>query len=81
MEEHFADEEKLMEAHQYPELDSHRKKHDYMRKVLREFVQRFEANELNMELEFINFLKTWIVDHILTVDRKYGPFFSERGVS
>ncbi len=38
------------------------------------------ADESMDDIEFIKFLKDWIVDHILTVDRKYGPFLNEKGV-
>jgi hemerythrin len=79
-EDHFAEEERLMQQHDYPELDSHRKKHEYLKKEILHYNRRFAAGESFDDIDFIKFMKDWIVDHILTVDRKYGPFLNKMGV-
>ena len=80
VDEHFAEEEEVMAANDYPEINSHRKRHESLKQMVRVFEQRYKKGERNLELPFINFLKVWIVDHILTIDRKYGPFLNERGI-
>jgi hemerythrin len=42
--------------------------------------QIIKPDESMDDINFIKFLKDWIVDHILTVDRKYGPFLNKKGV-
>jgi hemerythrin len=80
VDDHFAEEEELLQSHGYPEFKSHQKKHESLRHMVGMFEQRHKKGERNIELPFIHFLKVWIVDHILTVDRKYGPFLNEKGV-
>ena len=42
---------------------------------------RYVAGEMRMDMSIINFLKDWIINHILTEDRKYGPFLNDKGVT
>jgi len=78
---HFTEEESLLERHHYPEYEPHRAKHQGLIKdVLRLRAQRQkEGTELGTDV--LGLLKSWIIDHILTEDRRYGQFLNERGVS
>jgi hemerythrin-like metal-binding protein len=68
---HFKSEEKAMEEASYPELPAHIKIHDsFVSKVL-EFKKDFDEGNVYISLEIINFLKDWILDHILKEDKKY----------
>ena len=78
--DHFAEEEQMMQKHGYPDLDSHQKKHEYLKREVLQYKRRFDAGECMDDIDFIKFIKDWIVDHILTVDRQYGPFFNKKGV-
>lgn len=78
--DHFAEEEQLMQKYGFPELESHQKKHEYLKKETIEYKRRFGTGESMDDIDFIKFLKDWIVDHILTEDRKYGPFLNKKGV-
>lgn len=69
---HFAEEERLMEAMGYPELDEHRLEHQT-------FVNQIELFDLDAILateglaaEMLHFLKTWLCDHILGIDQRLG---------
>ena len=33
-----------------------------------------------MNLDLMNFLRNWLVNHIQKVDREYGPWLNEHGV-
>ncbi|MCK5679239.1 bacteriohemerythrin, partial [bacterium] len=77
---HFADEEKLMLEHQFPDYDSHAVIHrDLVAKVV-DFQKQFKAGKSTVSLELLEFLKDWLIGHIKGVDRKYGPFFNGKGV-
>ncbi len=78
--EHFGYEEKLMEQYKYPGYLNHRKEHDKFVDQVIAFGNDFRANKAALTTEVMNFLKNWLVGHIKGTDKKYGPFFNERGV-
>ena len=70
--EHFAFEEKLMAAADFPGLKAHQARH---RRIIQK-VERFDY-ELNIEGRRIShqvrdFLQTWLVTHIAEEDRAYA---------
>jgi len=77
---HFATEEKYFVQYFYPETDSHRKEHREFKKKVDELTKRFEANEIGITGEVIDFLSTWLKEHIKGSDKKYGPFLNEKGI-
>ncbi len=69
---HFTEEERLMEAMKYPELEEHRLEHQT-------FINQIELFDLDAILateglasEMLHFLKTWLCDHILGIDQRLG---------
>ena len=75
--DHFAKEEELLERYNYPELEHQRNQHERLMREVFEFKKKIatEGNELYGRV--VNFLKDWIINHILTEDRKYGPYLNE----
>jgi hemerythrin-like metal-binding protein len=71
-EKHFALEEELMEKYEYPEAHIHKEEHKKFKENLNKFLQN-PREEINF-LEILKFLKNWWLNHILTMDKKYGPF-------
>jgi len=79
--DHFGYEEKLMEQYKYPGYLNHRKEHiAFVDKVIA-FGNDFRENRAALTTEVMNFLKNWLVGHIKGTDKKYAPFFIERGVN
>jgi len=77
---HFALEEKHMKAHAYPEFAKHKAEHDkFVAKVL-QVEQDCKSGKCAMSMDILNFLSTWLVEHIKGTDKKYGPYLNERGV-
>ncbi len=76
-ESHFRNEEALLCSSGYPGCESHKKKHEKLLAELICFQDRFLRGELRLKNDFLVFLKEWIVHHILTEDRKYGPFLRD----
>lgn len=77
---HFSFEEELMKKYNYPELIIHKKEHTaFVEKVL-DFQKKHQAGNLMLSLEVMNFLKDWLKNHIMGTDKKYGPFFNNKGV-
>jgi len=80
VEVHFQSEESLMAAGKYPDLLKHRREHDKLTDQIFELAQKYEAGDAEITYEVMEFLKTWLLDHILQMDKKLEPFFQEAGV-
>ncbi len=79
--EHFAQEEKFMEDYDFPEYEVHIKHHVRLIQEVQELKATFAAAEIQMDMSIVNFLKDWIINHILTEDRRYGPFLNDKGLT
>lgn len=75
---HFANEEALMEAAGYPELEDHRKLHRHLLARARDMEMRTEFDEQYAPLELNQFIYNWLVEHIQESDRKFGDFMVAR---
>jgi len=80
-EDHFSQEEKLMEDYDFPEHEVHIKHHVRLIQEVQELKNKYAAGEMQMDMSIINFLKDWIINHILTEDRKYGPYLNDKGLN
>jgi len=80
-EEHFSKEEKLMEDYDFPECETHIKHHNRLIQEVQELKDKYVTGEMPMDMSIINFLKDWIINHILTEDRKYGPYLNDKGIN
>lgn len=70
--EHFAAEERLMEAYKYPELPAHRKEHEKLTAQVMEFQGKFQRKEALLTIGLMHFLKSWLEHHISGSDQKYA---------
>ena len=69
---HFANEEKLMRANNYKDLDEHIIQHQSFVAEVEKFYHKFKAGSFVMSVSVLNFLKNWLVDHIQGRDKKFG---------
>jgi hemerythrin-like metal-binding protein len=76
---HFAHEEELMAAAEYPQMQAHVRQHDELRETARRFAERFERGEIAMTIELTLFLSQWIRQHTMTTDRQMGEYLNARG--
>lgn len=77
---HFAEEEKMMQRHNYPELASQKRAHTALLKQVAEVIKDIgEGVKTNM-IEVIVFLTEWLKGHILGEDLKYGEHFQQQGI-
>ncbi|MCW9049160.1 MAG: bacteriohemerythrin [Deltaproteobacteria bacterium] len=77
--EHFQHEEKLMAEYQFPELEEHQRIHQELIDAVQELKQRVTSGREELAREFLKFLRVWVLEHILNVDKKYGAFLESRG--
>lgn len=77
---HFSLEEKYMEHAVYPGLISHKKEHADFVKKISDFQKSYGEGSSFISIDLLNFLREWIMHHILETDQKYTPFLKDKGV-
>jgi methyl-accepting chemotaxis protein len=76
---HFKQEEAMMQQHNYPDFQAHKQLHDDLRSKVGEVIIEFEQGRA-VPAEIMTFLSDWLINHIMKVDKKYGEFFSKKGI-
>ncbi|WP_283609127.1 bacteriohemerythrin [Faecalispora anaeroviscerum] len=73
---HFRDEENLQRELGYPELPSHRKRHQEMVAYVLEVSRRYEENDDQEQLmqQFAGRLLAWLINHVASEDQKIADF-------
>jgi hemerythrin len=77
---HFANEEALMEKHNYPGFLAHKGEHVKLTTQAKDIHLQFQQGKAVVNVELMNFLKSWLQNHILGTDKKYAPFLNGKGV-
>jgi hemerythrin-like metal-binding protein len=62
----------------YPELPQHKVIHDGFVAKAAELQRKYKAGSLVLSIETLNFLGSWIRDHILVMDRKYSAYLAPK---
>src|SRR5262245_50466130 len=75
---HFAQEERLMQECGYPELPKHRLEHELLTKQVLAFQKDYEAGRVAMSVQLLQFLKSWLEQHIQAEDRAYAPYLKAK---
>ena len=78
---HFFLEEELMKAYNYPERESHIKAHEGFRQEAQKLVEQFERGEGEITDSVLQFLKGWLVNHILKIDVQLAEFLKDKKLS
>lgn len=72
--EHFANEEQILAAVQYPDLEDHCKLHQALLETDRELVARYEKGEISLLQAMEHLVGDTLVFHMLTEDVQFYPF-------
>ncbi len=75
---HFETEERLMAAAGFPELASHRLKHQAMVAKVGEFSEEVMAGKSTVTMRLMPFLKDWLAKHILETDNRFGEYMARK---
>jgi len=78
---HFSKEEELMETNGYAGLLAHRIKHKELTEKVLQFQNNFRSGSAALSIELMNFLKSWLVDHIQGTDKQYSAPLNAKGIS
>lgn len=77
---HFRTEEGYFERFGYPDAIMHKQEHVAFTQKIAEFKYKYDAGKVGLSMDIMNFLSEWLRHHIKVVDKKYGPFFNEKGL-
>lgn len=77
---HFSTEEKYFQKFEYPNIVQHKKEHRNFVKEVVDFKKKFDANQLFLSMKIMNFLKNWLITHIMDSDQKYVDLFVKNGL-
>lgn len=74
---HFQHEEREMQRLAYPDYAKHKAEHDALAQQVTAIQKKVAAGATAaLSVEVMNFLKNWLVGHILGSDKKYTPFLA-----
>jgi hemerythrin-like metal-binding protein len=75
---HFGTEERYFTIYGYADRIEHMKEHAEFIAKVEEFKNDFNAQKRALTFKVINFLRDWLIQHILVEDRKYISCLAER---
>ena len=78
---HFDYEEKLMKQCNYPDFDNHKKMHIKLVSTVQEFKRDFDSGEKELSKDVMEFLKSWLVEHIMGTDQKYSELMVKNKIN
>lgn len=77
---HFTQEERYFARYSYPAAESHIRAHQIFIEKVRQFKSAIEQGGIGLPTEILSFLRFWIVEHIMRVDKKYSSYLNEKGL-
>ena len=79
--EHFALEEKYMLEYGYLDYDSHKAQHkEFIKKVAMLCIETTHQSR-TVPTEILEYLKHWLINHILKTDMQYKTLFNQMGLN
>jgi hemerythrin len=76
---HFSNEEKFISGHGYPGLELQQKQHKEFKDSLNQIILDFQQDgaDKDIAIQIKDFLFTWLIKHIMDVDRKLIEYTEE----
>lgn len=76
--DHFQHEEAIMLRHGYPQLADHQFIHELMVDTIFKLRKSFEEHDHHLEIDTMNFIRSWLVDHIANHDFLFRNFLARK---
>lgn len=77
-EEHFQNEERLMQDGAFPRWQAHHALHEALFDAIFELNEKRAAGTARAGMETLSFLKRWLLDHILKEDMEFADFLHRK---
>ena len=78
--EHFKNEENLFVSTNYAENEKHREEHQALVLKVQYYRKLLSSGKATLSTDLLQFLKEWLMIHILGSDMKYKDHFLSRGI-
>lgn len=79
--EHFGAEEANMIKCDYADYQAHKREHDKLVDTCLDLQRQFHAGKAEITHDTTVFVRDWLVNHIPTIDRRYGPVLNGAGIA
>ncbi|MGM0508922.1 MAG: bacteriohemerythrin [Fusobacteriota bacterium] len=76
---HFKFEEDKLQRNDWPDLKNHKKIHRGFEKEISDFINEYVSGDKKISKDLMDFLKDWLIKHIMVIDQDYAPYLLERG--
>ena len=76
---HFANEERLMRKHHYPEMLQHKAEHAKLMGQVQTLHAAVRAGRMALSKELVTFLEHWVVSHMMGMDKSLAAFLAACG--
>lgn len=77
---HFSSEEQMMMVNGYPDYEGHKREHRRLAATIRRLQEEFRAGKSDLNLDTMNFLKSWLKVHIKETDMECASYLRSRGI-
>ena len=77
---HFAFEESKMDEYDYAEKEAHKEAHRKLVAEVSAFKEKFDSGEAAITVDLLNFIRQWLLNHILKVDKAFAKDLNAKGV-
>lgn len=77
---HFKAEEDFFHIYYYPKTQYHEAEHNTFLIKMQEMQEKAKQNINVVSFELMQYLKDWLLNHILVSDKKYVPFLKSKGL-
>ena len=75
---HFYTEEAMIIKYAFPEYKEHKSEHNSFIEHLSQLKEDFRNEKNAISVKVLNFLKDWLLNHIMISDQKYSPFITDK---
>jgi methyl-accepting chemotaxis protein len=77
---HFGNEETYFNKFGYKDTPNHISQHNMFVDKIKKIAHDFDSGDASISIDLVDFLKDWLINHILKTDTKYVPFMKEHGM-
>jgi len=78
---HFNLEHEYFHQFGFVETEAHIKEHTAFVKKIKETSEKIKSGKVLLSINILYFLKDWLVNHIMVVDKKYAQLLKNKGIS
>ncbi len=75
---HFQAEERYMQSSRYPDFEAHQREHQELTEKVMQFRVQVRQGVMVGTAEVMDFLKSWLMDHLAGSDRDFGQYWKQR---